>query len=61
MEVPGLGVESELQLPAYTTVIATPGLSCDYALHHSSWQHQFLNPLSEVRDQTRILMDTSGI
>jgi len=31
MEVPGLGVESELQLPAYTTATATQDLSrvCD--------------------------------
>ena len=28
MEVPGLGVGSELQLPAYTTATATPDLSC---------------------------------
>ena len=28
MEVPRLGVESELQLLAYTTATATPDLSC---------------------------------
>ena len=28
MEVPRLGVKSELQLPAYTTATATPDLSC---------------------------------
>ena len=35
MEVPKLGVKSELQLPAYTTVTATldPSRICD--LHHS--------------------------
>ena len=50
MEVPRLGVESELQLPAYTTATATwdPSHVCD--LHHSSLQHQILNPLSEARD-----------
>ena len=32
---------------------------CD--LHHSSRQRQILNPLSEARDQTRILMDTSQV
>ena len=45
MDVPRLGVESELQLPAYTTATATldPSLVCN--LHHSSRQHQILNPL----------------
>ena len=32
---------------------------CD--LHHSSWQHQILNPLNEARDWMHILMDTSWI
>ena len=32
---------------------------CD--LHHSSWQHQILNPLREARDRTRILIDTSQV
>ena len=46
MEVPGLGVELELQLPAYTTAIATPDLShiCDL---HQCW---IFNPLSKTRD-----------
>ena len=39
MEVPKLGVELELQLPAYTTATATPDPSCVCELHHSSWQH----------------------
>ena len=52
MEVPSLGVESELQLPAYTTAIAMQNLSRVCALYHSSWQHQTLNPLSESRDPT---------
>ena len=30
-------------------------------LHHSSQQHQILNPLSEARNQTCILMDTSQV
>ena len=55
MEVPRLGIESELQLPASTT--ATPSLICD--LHHSSRQHRILNPLGEAREQTQILTDTS--
>ena len=45
MEVPGLGVKLELQLPAIATVIAmaTQDLSCICDLHHSSWQCQILN------------------
>ena len=31
---------------------------CD--LHQSSQQHRILNPLSEARDQTHILVDASG-
>ena len=50
MEVPRLGVESELQLQAYTTATATPDLSCVFDLHHSSQQSQILNPLSGARD-----------
>ena len=59
MEVPRLRVELELQLPAYTTATATPDPSHVWDLHHSSQQHQILNPLSRARDQTHILMDTS--
>ena len=59
MEVPRLGVESELQLLAYTTATATRDLSYICDLYHSSWQCQVLNPLSEARDGTRVLMDTS--
>ena len=59
MEVPGLGVESELQLPAYTTATAMPDPSRICHLHHSSWECQIFKPLSEARDRTRILMDNS--
>ena len=58
MEVSGLGVEMELQLQAYATAIATLDLSHICNLCHSLWQHQILNPLSEARYQTCILMDT---
>ena len=47
MEVPRLEVEPELRLPAYTTATATPDPSHICDLHHSSQQHQILNPLSE--------------
>ena len=63
LEVPRLGVILELQLPAYTTATATRDLSHVCDLHHSSWhcRIQILDPLSEARDQARILMDTSCI
>ena len=56
-----LKVESELQVPAYTTATATQDPSCIFDLHHSSRQHRILNPLSEARDRTPILMDTSWV
>ena len=61
MEVPRLEVESELQLVAYATVTAMPDLSHVSDIHHSSGQCQILNPLSEARDQTQLLMDTSQV
>ena len=60
MEVP-LGVRLELQLPAYTTATATRDLSLLCDLHNSSRRHQIPSPLSETRDQTLILTDTSRI
>ena len=59
MEVPRLGVKSEKQLPAYAT--ATPDLNCICDLHHSSQQHQIVNPLSMARGWTHVLMDTSRV
>ena len=61
MDVPGLRVELELQLPACVTGIAMWDLSRIGELHHSLWQLQILNPLSKARDQTHILMDISGV
>ena len=64
MDVPMLGVESELQLPAYATATATtatPDPSCICGLHHSSWQHWILNPLSKAWARTLIHMDTSWV
>ena len=61
MEVPGLVVQSGLQLPAYTTAAAMPDPSYGCDLHHSSCQHQIFKPVNGVRDQTCILMDTSWV
>ena len=61
MEVPRLGVELELQLLAYATAPTMQDLSHVCDLHQSSGQHRILNPLSEARDQTQVLMDTGWI
>jgi len=58
MDVPRLGIESQLQLTAYTTATATPDLS------HSIPQliaTPILNPLSEARDRNCVLLDTSWV
>ena len=54
MEVPRPGVESELQLQACAIATATQDPSQAYDC--SSWQLQILNPLSEARDRTCVLM-----
>ena len=61
MEVPRLGVESELQLQAYTTATETQDLSpsATYTTAHSNARS--LTSLSKARDQTHILMDTSWV
>ena len=61
MEIPSLEVKLELRLPAYTTATAMWDLSHVRDLHHSSRQCRIPNPLSEARDRTHILMDTSQI
>ena len=61
MEVPRLGVESELQLPAYTTATVMEDLRRVCSLHHSSRQRRILNPLSEARDRTWNVMVPSQI
>jgi len=61
MEVPRLGVKSELQLLATATATAMQDWSCICNLHHSSWQRWILHPLSEAKDQTHILMDPSKV
>ena len=61
MEIPRLGVKSELQLLAYATATATrdPSHVCD--LHTSSWQSQILNPLNKARDRTCILINAGRV
>ena len=61
MEVPRLGIESELQLLAYATTTATLNLSHICDLHCSSQQHRIVNRLSEATNQTHILMDASRV
>ena len=56
MEGPGLGIESDLYLPAYTTAIQDPSHICNRC--HSLWQCQILNRLSEARGWTHILTET---
>ena len=65
MEAPRLGVKLELQMPAYTTATAMPGLSFVCDLHYSSQQRHILNPLNRARDGTLLFMvhyhwDTMG-
>ena len=45
-----LGVQTELQLLAYTTSIATRDPSQVWDLQHSSWQCRILDALSEARN-----------
>ena len=61
MEVPRLGIQSELQLPTYTTATATPYTSHAWDPCLSLWQGRILNPLNEAWDPTCILIDTSQI
>ena len=61
MEVPGLGLEWELQLQAYATAIATWDLSHICDLLHSSRRCWILNPMNEARDGTCGLMDTGQV
>ena len=61
VEVPWLGVKSELYSLAYATATATPDPSWVCNLHYCSQHHWILNPLGEARDQTCVFMDTSQI
>ena len=55
MQVSRIGVDLELQLPAYATATATPDLSHICNLYHSLQQCWIVNLLNEARDQTHIL------
>ena len=61
MEVPRLGVESELYLPVYTTATAARDPGCIYNLSCRSQPHQMLNPPSKARDPTCIFMGTGWV
>ena len=61
MDVPSLGLGLDLHLPAYSAATATQDFSRVCNLHHSSRQRQVLNSLSEARDRTHNLMDTSQV
>ena len=61
MEVPRLGVESELQLLAYTTATATQDPNHVCHLHQSSRQRRILNPPSKARGRIQNLSVPSWI
>ena len=63
MEIPRLGVESELHLLRlwHSHSTATWDLSHVCYWHHSSWQRWILTPLSRAKDWTCILMDTGWV
>ena len=57
MEVPRLGVKSELQVKAYITATAMQDPSQIFDLHESPQQCWILNPMSKARDPASILTD----
>ena len=58
MELARLGVSLMLQLPAYTAATAMWDPSRLWDLCRRLQQCRILNPLSEARDGTRVLMET---
>ena len=61
LEVPRLGVQSELYAPTYARATATPDPSCVCDLHHSSGQRRIIYRPSKARDRTLNLMAPSRI
>ena len=61
MEVPRLGSNQSCSHQPLPQPQQWQDLSHICNLHHSSQQHQILNPLSEASDQNHILMDTSRV
>ena len=59
MGVPRLGIQLELQLLVYATATPDPSRVCN--LRHTSWQCWIVNPLSEARDRTRVVVKTSQV
>ena len=59
IEVPRLGVRAAATATATATATRDPSYIC--GLHHSSQECRILNPLSEARDQTCILIDASQV
>ena len=53
------GSQARGLIRAVATAMPDPSHLCD--LHHSSWQCQILNPLSEARDPTLVLMDANRV
>ena len=61
LEVPGLGVSSELHLPAYATVTQHQIWAASVTYTTSHGQCRILNPLRRDSDQTCVLMDTPRV
>ena len=60
MDVARLGVESELQLPAYATAMATLDPSCTCKPRCGLTQRQILHPLSKNKESTWVLTETTS-
>ena len=59
VEVPRLRIKLEVQLLACAIVTQDPNHICN--LRCSLWHHRILNPMSEAREETHVLMDTSWV